>query len=194
MVADMAFLEQHRHDGRRHGLLGMSGGAEQGVEAEVDVGNHVTGQDYLHVLAGIRYSVLARPEEVEYRVEEGQGHYRKEQTDKEIKHHHVAQHLLRDIVVLLAEEHRGHGRGSDSDEGAESRRKVHEGEGKSQSGDGVWPYAVADEDSVDHIVERGGGHGDDRRDSVLFQKFGDSLCPQLSRYSCIHAAKLHKSC
>ena len=46
-------VEQYCHDGGGHGLLGMAGRAQQGVEAEIDMGNHITGQDYLHVLTGI---------------------------------------------------------------------------------------------------------------------------------------------
>ena len=94
---------------------------------------------------------------------------RKQQTYYKIEDHHVAKHLLGDVVVLLAKQHRCHGRGSDSDESAEGCGQIHKREGQSQAGNGIGADTVTYEDSIHHIVKGGRSHRYDSRDSVLFQ-------------------------
>lgn len=75
------------------------------------------------------------------------------------------------FVVALAQAHRNQRRGAHAHQRTERRGEVHQREGQRKARDGQRPDPVADEDAVDHVVERRGRHGDDRRHGILHERF-----------------------
>ena len=142
-----------------------------------------------HVVAGIADRRLARPEEVEDRVKQQQRCDTERQADDEVQHHDVPQDVLRRPVIALPEAHGHQRRSTHTHQRTESRGEVHQREGQRQPRNGQRPHAVADEDAVDHVVERSGRHGDDRRHGILYEQFADTLRSEFrsrSLYCCRH--------
>ena len=111
------------------------------------------------------------------------------QADDEVQHHDVAQDVLRRLVVSLPEAHGHQRRSTHTHQRTESRGEVHQREGQRKARNGQRPYPVADEDTVDHVVERRSRHGDDRRHGILHEQLANTLRPELRRrpfYRCRH--------
>jgi len=143
------------------------------------VRDHVAQQNDGHVFAGIADRGLAGPEEIEDRIEEQKRHEAERYADDQIEHQHIAQHPLGRFVVALAQAHRNQRRGAHAHQRTERRGEVHQREGQRKARDGQRPDPVADEDAVDHVVERRGRHGDDRRHGILHEQLPDSLGSKL---------------
>ena len=65
-------IERHRKERQSHSNLGVSRDADQAVEAEIQVGEHIAQQDNDHIAPRERHGVLRRPEEPKYRAEEAE--------------------------------------------------------------------------------------------------------------------------
>ncbi len=124
----------------------MPRGAQHGVQTQIHVRDHVAQQNDGHVFAGIADRGLAGPEEIEDRIEEELGHKAEADTQNQIEHHDVAQHLLRRLVIPLPEAHRHEGRGAPADQRTERCGEVHQREGQCQARDGQrtdpWPIKI----------------------------------------------------
>ena len=162
---------------------------QHGVQAQIHVRDDVPHEDDRHVVAGITDRRLARPEKVEDRIEQQQRYETECQADDEVQHHDVAQDVLRRLVVSLPEAHGHQRRSTHTHQRTESRGEVHQREGQRKARNGQRPYPVADEDTVDHVVERRSRHGDDRRHGILHEQLANTLRPELRRrpfYRCRH--------
>ena len=166
-------IDDHGVDRGVHRLAGMPRGAQHGVQAQIHVRDDVAQQDDGHVFAGIADRGLASPEEIEDRVEEQKRHETERYADYQIEHQHIAQHPLGRFVVALPQTHRDQRRGAHAHQRTERRGEVHQREGQRQARNGQRPDPVADEDAVDHVVERRGRHGDDRRHGILYEQLPD---------------------
>ena len=167
-------VDDHRVDRGGHRLAGVSRSAQDGVQAQVEVRDDVAQQDDDHVFAGVADRGLAGPEEVEDRIEKQQRKEAESDADDAVEHHDVAQHPLGRFIVPLSEAHRHQGRGAHADQRTERCGEVHQREGQRQARDGQGSDAMADEDTVDHVVKRRCRHGDDRRHGILDQQLADS--------------------
>ena len=172
-------IEDHGVDRGVHRLAGMSRGAQHGVQTQIHVRDDVAQQNDGHVFAGIADRGLAGPEEIEDRIEEQKRREAECYADDQIEHQHIAQHPLGRFVVALAQAHRNQRRGAHAHQRTERRGEVHQREGQRKARDGQRPDPVADEDAVDHVVERRGRHGDDRRHGILHEQLPDSLGSKL---------------
>ena len=182
-------VDDHRIDGSVHRLARMPRSPQHGVQAQIHVRDDVPHEDDRHVVAGITDRRLARPEKVEDRIEQQQRYETECQANDEVQHHDVAQDVLRRLVVSLPEAHGHQRRSTHTHQRTESRGEVHQREGQRKARNGQRPYPVADEDTVDHVVERRSRHGDDRRHGILHEQLADTLRPKLRRrpfYRCRH--------
>ena len=167
----------------------MPRGPQHGVQSQIHMGNDVAQQDDRHILAGIADRGLAGPEEIEDRIEEKQRHESERNADYEIEHQHIAQHPLSRFIVPLAQAHRDQRRSAHAHQRTERRGEVHQREGQREARNGQRPHSVADEDAIDHVVERRGRHGDDRRHGILHEQLADTLGSELQSrrfYFCCH--------
>ena len=71
--------------------------------------NHISYQDHIHIIAGIRNRVLARPEEIEDRIEQQHKDQRKCKSQNYVQHQYVSEHLVRPFIIFLSQLH-GHQR------------------------------------------------------------------------------------
>ncbi len=174
-------VEQHGEYGGIHGHAGMACRAQHGIEAKVHVGEDIAVEYPLHVLAGIRQGLDRCTEEEEYGIEQQQDNSHEEDAHHDVERHGVAEEALRSLMVLLPETHGDHGAGTHADHSAKGGTEVHQRERDGQARDGHRPYPTTDEHGVDHVVQRGGCHGDDGRDSVLHEQLAYGLGTQFTR-------------
>ena len=148
----------------REGRIAL--GADDAVEAEVEVRDDVAEGDDQHVVPGVGEDRFAGAEKAQDRIHEKQTENGKDQTDQDVEGQLVGEHAVRRQVVLLPEQHGDHRGGADADQGAEGRRDVHQREADGDAGDGqaARPGNVPEEGAVDHVVEGGGRHRDDGGD------------------------------
>ena len=118
---------------------------------------------------------VVTPEEAAAKIEEQKRHEAERYADDQIEHQYVAQHPLGRFVVALAQAHRNQRRGAHAHQRTERRGEVHQREGQRKARDGQRPDPVADEDAVDHVVQRRGRHGDNGRYGILCQQLADAL-------------------
>ena len=130
----------------------MSGRSDYGIQSQIHVGDDVTGQDNLHVVAGITDGVGTRPEEVENRVEEHQGDDGEGNTDNQVQGDDIAQYRLCCAIVPLSQLHGDKGRGTHTYHGPKGCSQVHEREGNGQTRNSQRTYTMSDEDTVHHII------------------------------------------
>ena len=71
--------------------------------------NHISYQDHIHIIAGIQNRVLARPEEIEDRIEQQHKDQRKCKPQNYVQHQYVSEHLVRPFIIFLSQLH-GHQR------------------------------------------------------------------------------------
>ena len=173
----------HREKGQAHGQPGISGGPYDTVESEIKVRDDVAQQDDHHVAPCEWQGVVARSEEIQYRIEEQEGDQCEEDAYYDIERQYVGKDLLRGIIVLLPQEDGDQRHSAHAHEGAEGGGEIHQGEGYGQSRNGVRSHVpdMADVDTVDHVVQRSRGLGDDARNRVHLQKFSDFLRPEFGR-------------
>ena len=91
----------------------------------------------------------------------------------------VAQNVTGPFDIFHPQYDRQPGGCSYADERADRGDQRHQREGQRKARDGQRPDPVADEDAVDHVVERRGRHGDDRRHGILHEQLPDSLGSEL---------------
>lgn len=144
-------------DGAKGGVHGMSwavGGAQQGVEAEVEVGDDVAREQHGHEVVGIGQGGVARAEEAQ----DGGEKYLDEQSQGEAHHRvhdeDIAEDFLGRGIVFLSQAHRHQRACAHADHCAESGGEVHDGCGQRESHDGVVAHALSDEDAVDDVIDR----------------------------------------
>ena len=171
-------VEEHRQYGCRHGRAGMTGRAQDGIEAEIEVGEDVAIENPLHVLTSIRQRLVGSSEEAQDGVESSQNNAHEEHAHDDVQRQRVAEELLGLLAVLLAKTHADHRGGAYAYHGTEGCRKVHQREGDGEAGYGHCADALTDEDAVDHIVERRGRHGYDGRHGILHEQSANGLCPK----------------
>ena len=182
-------VDHHRIDRSVHRLARVARSPQHGVQSQIHMRDDVAQEDNRHVVARIAYRRVAGSEEIEDRVEKQQRHQSERKTDNQVQHHHVAQNVLGRFIVALAQTHRHQRRGAHAHQRTERRGEVHQRKGQRQPRNGQRPHAVADEDAVDHVVERSGRHGDDRRHGILYEQFADTLRSEFrsrSLYCCRH--------
>ena len=121
-------IEHNCEYGQGHGLLRISGRTHGGVEAEVQVGHYVSVEDDLYVFLCVRKGVFAGTEEIEYRVNEYQGHGHEEQAKDDVQADYVSENLVCSLIILLTQKDRQHCRCSGSHKGTEGCGEVHERE------------------------------------------------------------------
>ena len=186
-------VEHHRQDGGLHGLVGVAGAAQDGVEAEVEVREDVAEQNPQHVFAGIAQRVLRGAEEEQDGVEERQRHHRQHHAHKDVQHEGVAQNLLSTSVVLLPQTDANHRGGTHTYHCAEGCRNVHQRKRRRQSAQRHRADAVADVRAVHNVVNGRGNHGHNGRNGVLCQQLAYFLSSQLGGYgfSCHYPKSLH---
>ena len=68
----------------------MARSTQDGVQTKIHVRHDVAYQNDLHEVAGIGHSLIASAEEVEDRVEEGEDKQRKQNTQQNVQHQHIA--------------------------------------------------------------------------------------------------------
>ena len=147
-------VEQHREDSGKHCRAGMPGGAQDGIEAEVEMGEDVAIENPLHILAGIGEGLVGSPEEAEDGIEESQNEAHEQDAHEDVQRHAVAEIVLCFLAVLLTQAHTDHRGGADADHRAEGGAEVHQREGDGQTRDGHGAYALANEHAIDHVVQR----------------------------------------
>ena len=173
----------HREQGEAHGQLRIAGRPYHGVEAEVQVRDHVAQGDDGHVASGEGERGVRCAEEAEDGVHPQQGHEGEDETREDIQRNLVGEDLARHLVVLLAQEHGDHGGCAHAHQRTERGGDVHEREGDGQAGDGQGAHFrnMADIDAVHHVVQRRGCHGDDAGNSILLDQLSDGLRAQFCR-------------
>ena len=144
--------------------------------------HRIADEDDPHIFLCISDGVFARPEELEYRVEEQERHRHEEQSDHHVEDDHIAEHLVGCLVVPLSEQYGYHSCRSDSHQGAERRRKVHQRERHRQSGDGQRTYALTYEYAVYDVVQGRRRHGYDGRDGIVLKELSYRLRAELYGY------------
>ena len=169
---DVAHYGDHR---REHRLLGVARGAHDVVEAYHDVGNRRAGQDYLHELPRIGQRVRAGTEEAQYVVQKHEGQSAEDDGVDEAEHERVAQHFGGAFQVFLPEADGRYSGAARRHQRAEGNDEVHQRKRDGKSGNAQSTHAVADEDAVDDVVERGDCHPDDGGDGVLQEQLADGL-------------------
>ena len=97
----------------------MARGAEEVIQAQVDMGNDVAVEDDFHIVAGVGKCLFARTEEVEHRVEEEEENYREEDTHDDVQDQNIAQNMIGAHVVLLPQLDGNQRGGSDAHERTE---------------------------------------------------------------------------
>ena len=134
--------------------------------------HHIAYQDDEHVFLGERQGVFSSPEESQYRIQERKDCCREQHADDDVQHHEVRKHLVGRLIILLAEKHGQNSGTSDTHKCADRSGKIHQGECDGKSGNGVGSDIrdMADEDAVDHIVQRRCSHGYYGRDCILHQQ------------------------
>ena len=168
-------VDDHGVDRGVHRLARMPRGPQHGVQPQVHVCHDITGEDDRHVLARIADRRLAGAEEVEDWIEEELGHETEADTEDQVQHHDIAQHILGRGIVTLAEAHRHERRGAHADQRTERRGEVHQREGERKARDGQRAHPVPDEDAVHHVVERRSRHGHDSWYGILHEQLADAL-------------------
>ena len=148
----------------------MAGGAQDGVEAEVEVGEDVAVENPFHVLAGVGQGLVGGAEEAQDGVEGEQHDCHEQHAHEHVQRQRVAEEVLCLFAVLLSEADADHRGSAYADHRAEGCTEVHQGEGDGEAGDGHRPHALPDEDAVHHVVQRGGRHGDDGRHGILHEE------------------------
>ncbi len=154
----------------RHGPSRITRCTEHVVESQVDVCDDISRQQNDHIAPGISDGVFAGAEESKDRVEQRQAHEGVEEADQGVENDDVPQDQQSAATVVLPHFDGEEGRRADADQRAECCAEVHERHGDPQSRQGQRTDAVADEDAVHEVVERRGGHGDDRRNRVAEQQ------------------------
>ena len=169
-------VHNHRKDGGKHRLSWFACCPQQGVHAEVHVAHHVAQQDDDHILMGIKQRLVAGSEESEDRVEKEQADDAQSDTNDKIQCECVAQNVLGSLVVLLSQLHADGGRGSHAHAGTEGGGEVHERESDGETRDSHRSHTLADEHTVNDVVERSCGHRNHRWQGILHEELAYRFC------------------
>ena len=145
-------VEEHGEDGGGHRRAGMSGRAQDGIQAEVKMREDVAVEDPLHVFAGVGQCLVGGSEEAEDRVEKGEHGAHEQDAHEDVQRQTVAKVVLCLLAVLLAQAHTDHRGGADADHRAEGGAEVHQWEGDGEACNGHSPHALTDEHAIDHII------------------------------------------
>ena len=181
-----------REQGEAHGNLGIAGGPDDTVQAEVQVRDRIAQGDDDHVVPGVGQRVVAGAEKPKDRVHPEEGHDGEDDAGEDIQGDLVGEDLVCDRIVLLAQQDGNHRRGAYAHQSAERRGDVHQGEGDREAGDGERAHIgdMPDVDAVHHVIQRRGGHGDDAGNRVLPDKLTDGLGAQFDRNGARHGLRL----
>ena len=126
----------HREQGEPHRDLGISGRPDDAVEPEIEMGDGIAQGDDGHIVPCEGEGGVAGAEKTQDRIHPDQGHDGEDDACQDVQGHFVGQDLVRDAVILLAQQDGDHRGGTDAHEGAESRGNVHQREGDGKTGDG----------------------------------------------------------
>ena len=165
-------IGNHREEGEPHCRLWMTRRAYYAVESVQQVREGVAEDDDGHVVPGKRYGPLARTEEIQDGIQEGQRHNGEHDADYDVKRERVGQHLAGGFIVLLPQHDGNQRHCAHAHKGAEGDADVHQREGYGEARDGVRTHVgyVPDVDAVHHIVQRSRRLGDDARDGEFPQQ------------------------
>ena len=117
--------------------------------------------------------VVARTEEAKNGREAGEQKQAEREAHGDIENHHIAQDAPRRLVVFLPKADAHERRSAHADHGSEGSGECHEGIGECKACNGKFAHALADEDGVDDVVERGGHHRNDGGQRILQQERTD---------------------
>ncbi len=160
-------IEPEADEHRQHGAGWKSGRAHHIVEGEGQVGHQQPGEDEHHKVAGIGKGLLIRSEQPQHGGhEDGEESY-VDDSDGEGQHQGVAENAACPVDVAGSEEETHTGCRTGSDQHPEGGGDIHHREGDGQSGDGLGPHDLADDDSVDDVVKLHDKHPDHRREGVF---------------------------
>ena len=68
----------------------MTCGAQRGVQAKIEMGDHIAQQNNIHVFMSIAHGVGTGTEKVEQRVDEEYAKHSQQHTYDDVERHHVA--------------------------------------------------------------------------------------------------------
>ena len=164
------YVEHHGEYRGHHGRLGTRRGPEQCVESEIEVSNHVSDKYHPHEVACIRHRLLCCSKEKQNGVYKDEHQNSQNQTHYNIEHHHVAQYFLSHVVVFFTKLDRHERACPHTDHRTESRRHLHHRKSERDARNSHRPNALANENSVNNIIQRRRRHGHHGRHGVLQQK------------------------
>ena len=151
---------------RRHGPSRIPGSTQHIVQTQINMGNHRRGKNDPHELPRVRDRVFTRSEEIEDFIEENIAEYGQRKPDDDVEYHEVAQDVFGACLIPLPEFYGHQGGCSHADQSTQCGDHVHDGHRNSQSRDGHRPHAMPDKDAVDHVVQRGRQHRNNRRNGI----------------------------
>ena len=125
--------------------------------------------------------VVARAEEAKNGREAGEQKQAECEPHGDIENHHIAQDTPRRLVVFLPKADAHERRSAHADHGSEGGGECHEGIGECEACNGKFTHALADEDGVDNVVERGGHHRNDGGQRILQQERADGSLTEFSK-------------
>ena len=165
-------IGNHREKRQSHRRAGMPRATDYAVESVHQVGESIAQDDDGHIVPRERQGVFTGPEEIQYRIQESQGHHGEKNADYGIEREGIGQHLPGRLVVLLPQQYGNQRHCAHAHECAEGDADVHQGEGHGKAGDCVGAHIgdVPDVDAVHHVIQRSSRLGYDARDGVPAQK------------------------
>lgn len=186
-------LSPHGSEGGIHGLHRAVGGAQQGVEAEVEVCHDIARQNDGHEVVCKRQGGIARAEKPQDGRQAELQNESQSDAHHDVHDEHVAEDFLSGGIILLSQPHRHQCGRTDADHRAEGSGERHDGRRQGQSHNRLLANTLADEDAVDDVVYGGGRHRHNGRDGVLHEQFAHGLFPQYIEFFClIHNAYLFR--
>ena len=174
-------IDDHAAEGGIHGQFRAVGAAQLRIEPVVEMRHDVAPEQDAHVVVGMGQGVVARTEEAKNGREAGEQKQAECEPHGDIENHHIAQDAPRRLVVFLPEADAHERRSAHADHGPEGCCECHEGIGECQAGNGKFAHALADENGVDNVVERGGHHRDDGGQRILQQERADRALTEFSK-------------
>ena len=147
------------------------------------MGDDIAQGDDGHIAPGEGEGGVAGSEEAHDGVHPQQRHQCEDYARKNIEGNLVGEDLGCDGIVFLAQQDGNHRCRAHAHQRSQRRGDVHQREGDGQAGDGQGAgfRDMADEDAVDHIVQRRRRHRDDAGNGVLPQECAYGLCAQFGR-------------
>ena len=161
-----------------HSLEGVAAGADEAREVVGESDEEHAGEDDVHIEAGRVDGLGGGAEEGEDRSHPDIAGGNEQETKDEGEEHGVAEDFLSPADILAAEDDAHAGASAGADEGAEGVDDVHHGEGDGKGGevDGAHAVAgVAEEDTVDNVVDRGDDLASDSGEGVFPEETANGL-------------------